>query len=67
MEMAKWAPTHDGACGPVNNRVKFLEPGKPQDNRNMGRCNEEELYGLTVVTGNPYLNGHSTMSDCSVP
>ena len=48
--MAKWALTQDGAHGPVNNRVVFLEPGKSQDNRNMGRRNEEELCGLTVVS-----------------
>ena len=36
--MAKWAPNQDGACGPVNHRIVLLEPGKSQNNRNMGRC-----------------------------
>jgi hypothetical protein len=61
--IAKWAPTQDGACGPVNHRTVLLETGKFQNNRNMWRCNEEELYCLTVVTRNPYLNGHSSMGD----
>ena len=47
---AKWDTTQDGTRGPVNNRVVFLEPGKSQDNGKIGRCNEEELYGLNVVT-----------------
>jgi hypothetical protein len=34
--MTKRSPTQDGARGPVNNRVVFLEPRKFQNNRNMG-------------------------------
>jgi hypothetical protein len=48
--MTKWAPTQDGTRGPVINRIVFLESRKSQNKRNMGRIDEEKLYGLTVVS-----------------